>query len=57
MSAEKELSELEKKILREANKEYFAGKFDCCVKHRITEAQAKCVIRALLKNSIPALSE
>lgn len=44
---------LETQILKEANAEYFASKTEGGAKFRITELQAKCVIRAWIKHSMP----
>ena len=46
-------SELEEKILKEANDEFF--KQPMSAGHRITSLQARCVIRAWLRNVMPHL--
>ena len=49
------LREIEEKILREANTEFF--KIPQAVGHRITRLQALCVIRAWMRNTMPGLED
>ena len=49
------LREIEDKVLREANDEFF--KLRTAFGHRITREQAICVIKAWVKNVIPHLDD
>lgn len=51
------MTHLEAQILKEANAEYFGAKSESGTKFRITELQARCVIRAWLKHSMPHLAD